>query len=173
MNCPDPQLLSAYHDGELSPDVAAGVEAHLVSGCAPCRAELASLRRLSVAFDTAEVPRLSATARGRIYDTVADAWLTPAWVKLVLPVAKPFAAAAVLLIAFGTVLLASAEGTGGSAQVSAGSSVSRTAPTAWETTAVVRDTDEVALTALSSQTASAAQYAEWIVSDLSTPSSSH
>ena len=38
--------LAAYHDGELTGRRAQQVEAHLVE-CAPCRAELASLRALS------------------------------------------------------------------------------------------------------------------------------
>jgi hypothetical protein len=47
VNCPEVQSrLSAYHDGELSTDVAAQVAAHLAD-CSSCAAELASFVRLS------------------------------------------------------------------------------------------------------------------------------
>jgi hypothetical protein len=47
VNCSEvQQRLSAYHDGELSPDVAAEVAAHLTV-CSPCAAELASFSKLS------------------------------------------------------------------------------------------------------------------------------
>ena len=47
MNCSEvQQSLSAYHDGELSPDVTAEVAAHLTD-CSPCAAELASFSKLS------------------------------------------------------------------------------------------------------------------------------
>lgn len=47
MNCSEARRqLSAYLDGELAADVAAQVRAHLAS-CAPCRAELEFLKRLS------------------------------------------------------------------------------------------------------------------------------
>lgn len=47
MNCAEvQQRLSAYHDGELSPDVAAEVAAHLAD-CSSCDAELTSFSKLS------------------------------------------------------------------------------------------------------------------------------
>lgn len=42
---PDPELLSRYLDGDLSPSEAGRVSSHL-AGCEPCRAELESLRQL-------------------------------------------------------------------------------------------------------------------------------
>ena len=46
MNCQHSRQLSAYYDGELSPEECQALEAHLAE-CAPCREELAHLRTLS------------------------------------------------------------------------------------------------------------------------------
>ncbi|MDB5295779.1 MAG: hypothetical protein JWO31_1762 [Phycisphaerales bacterium] len=53
--CDCGELLSAYHDGELSADRAREVAAHL-EGCPTCAAELADLRRFSGTFRVADKP---------------------------------------------------------------------------------------------------------------------
>lgn len=150
--CPPTEVVSAFHDGELSPEREAIVREHLAA-CAGCRAELTVYRRVSAAFDDAPALRLSATARGRIFDALS----TPAWVRLVLPVARPFAAAAAVLLAVGIPVLISRD-------AGAGTTVTTVnVPAAWETTVVTG-------TAYSGETpasASNAQFADWVVADLS------
>jgi anti-sigma factor RsiW len=55
VDCENRVRLDAYHDGELSPAERSDVEAHL-RDCPSCAAELAAMRRISVAFAD-EAPR--------------------------------------------------------------------------------------------------------------------
>ncbi len=50
--------IAAYHDGELEPSARIAIEKHLTD-CPVCAGELDSLRRLSAAFSSAPIPRLS------------------------------------------------------------------------------------------------------------------
>lgn len=153
MTCDQNDNLSAYHDGEMSPERAAQFEAHLAA-CEACRIGLAQLRRLSVSFAMAPKLELSAAARRRIEAALG----VPAWVRLVLPVARPFAAAAVLLMAVGLPVLA----INGGAHQAETASATAAVPAMWETTVVARDANTSDVTP-----AAQAQFADWVVADLS------
>jgi len=59
IECPEPQRISAYYDGELAEPSRAGLEAHL-RGCPRCAAELSRLQKMSQlirAAGRAEMPR--------------------------------------------------------------------------------------------------------------------
>lgn len=64
--CPFESQLSAYQDGELSPEKRQELERHLAT-CPPCAAHLDQLRRISAILSTAPVPRLSPAARQELY----------------------------------------------------------------------------------------------------------
>jgi len=64
--CSYSMQLSAYHDGELSPDDRDQLERHL-SECPACAAELEQFRRLSAILDTAPRPQLSDKSRRELY----------------------------------------------------------------------------------------------------------
>lgn len=146
--CPKAELISPFHDGELSPEREAEVRAHIAS-CADCQAILLDLQKISAAFAAAPLVKLSAKARARL----EDALLTPPWVRMLLPVARPFAAAAMLMIALGIPVLI------GSASTKTADAAALL-PTSWETEATALTQD----TSASTQT----QFATWIVTDLAT-----
>jgi anti-sigma factor RsiW len=62
-NHPDPATLHAHHDGELTAQARATVEAHLAS-CAACRDQLEGLRRVSQAVRSAAMSPVPAGAIG-------------------------------------------------------------------------------------------------------------
>lgn len=157
MSCPSNEILSRYYDGEASGEEVSLVEAHL-GDCAVCRGELAGYERVSLAFRGGPVLSLSAAARGRILDSVG----MPSWVRMILPVARPFAAAAVILMAVGIPVLLSSEAgaSGGAVQTEA-----KAVPLTWETQAIAPDSDLGA--GGSVPAAESAQYANWVVADLS------
>jgi anti-sigma factor RsiW len=165
MKCGESHLLSGYHDGELSAELERHVTEHL-ERCDECRAELAVYQQMSAVFMSAPRLRLSTGAYDRIVESVS----VPGWVRLMLPVARPFAAAAGILLAVGLpalVLLGgsagSASGMGGMGSAAVGGPV---APAAWEATALSRDPEAVASLPQS-------QFAEWMASDLSGGSASN
>jgi anti-sigma factor RsiW len=65
MSCEFAQHLSAYHDGELSPELRTTIEAH-VATCPSCSAELTDLASTSRLFATAQRPHLSEFSKFRI-----------------------------------------------------------------------------------------------------------
>jgi len=68
-HCPEPSRLSAYHDGELSPEARSAVERH-VQGCPECLTELERLRELSRQVATVPRPEIPAAARRRLHEAV-------------------------------------------------------------------------------------------------------
>ena len=96
----DPFQLSLFHDGELSAAESELLKLHL-RDCADCRLALSQYRRLSAAFDLAEGPALSPTAMARISRDATSAER----MRLVLNIARPFAAAAALILAVGVPML--------------------------------------------------------------------
>jgi anti-sigma factor RsiW len=96
MNCPPPQELSAYLDGELAVDRTAAIREHL-GRCAACRDEIARLEAVSDALDSLEgaepnayfAPRLRRLAAGR---------RTGGWPRRLLVPAAATAAAALSLL---------------------------------------------------------------------------
>jgi anti-sigma factor RsiW len=67
--CPNQLRIEAYHDGELSPEVAREVQLHLID-CAPCRDELRALQSMSQfvrSFAPAEMP---SRAMDRLHEQV-------------------------------------------------------------------------------------------------------
>lgn len=147
MSCHQIELVTPYHDGELPAEQREMVRQHLLT-CPECQAYLSDIQNLSASFATAPVVKLSAKARARL----EDALLTPPWVRLLLPVARPFAAAAMLLMAIGIPMLISSAST-------QSAEASTLIPASWEaeTTFLTQDT--------SASTQS--QFATWIVTDLS------
>jgi anti-sigma factor RsiW len=65
VTCDNLPRVSAYHDGELSEAAAAEVERHMAT-CAACAAELEGYRAMSRSIESAELPKLSASARRRL-----------------------------------------------------------------------------------------------------------
>lgn len=149
MNACNPSILSAYHDGELSAAATAEVESHLLS-CPECQQTVASYRKLSATFDRAPLPTLSPAAAARILRDAAAAERY----RILTSIARPFAAAAVLILSLGIPLLAV------SPDVSASSTASPV-PTSWESTLLTRDTDPT-------RTNPQVQLADFIASDLAT-----
>lgn len=72
-DCPTPQQLSAFHDGELPSDVRAAIAGHL-EFCDPCIGQLQSLRQMSGLFSAVAVDRLSQISWHRLHAKV-DAML--------------------------------------------------------------------------------------------------
>jgi anti-sigma factor RsiW len=70
--CKHIRLVSIYHDGELSPEHARRLEAHMAQ-CAVCARELRELRGLSRALGDAAVPEAPAKVIERLHDTVSTA----------------------------------------------------------------------------------------------------
>jgi hypothetical protein len=100
-NHPPFEQLSELADGDLAPDVSAGVERHL-AGCAACRAELARLRAVldrAAALPPAIDPPPDAwsTLRGRLRTQPASASLRGGWAR-----AWGLRAAAALLLVAGS-----------------------------------------------------------------------
>jgi anti-sigma factor RsiW len=104
--CPDPQILSLYHDGELPFPWKKRLESHL-SVCADCNERLDQLRHLSgILSESADVSVEPSRERvwQRLHSTgavAARAWHRPVWSRSV-PVPLPLlVAAAALVLAFG------------------------------------------------------------------------
>ena|SRR5579871_866146 len=64
--CQYENVLSAYHDGELSEGAKASFEQHLAN-CPPCRGELEQLRKLSAFMQAAPRRHLSGRAKQDLY----------------------------------------------------------------------------------------------------------
>lgn len=67
--CTNQSRIEAYHDGELVPEIAREVEAHLAT-CAPCREELRSLKAMSQFVKSFAPAELSSDALERLHDQV-------------------------------------------------------------------------------------------------------
>ncbi|HYO09339.1 MAG TPA: zf-HC2 domain-containing protein [Tepidisphaeraceae bacterium] len=150
MSCQQGTDIQAYHDGELSPDRVASVEAHL-AGCGDCRALLADLGALAAMVRSAPLAPAPAGAVQRLADRAwnyerdrgvmrISAWLTGV-------------AAAVLvgsMLYWPTVGASSGDG---NAQASAAS--------AWQTSALMPPADA------GEDVPDVVIAAQWIASDLS------
>jgi anti-sigma factor RsiW len=66
MSCEHEAQVQAYHDGELSPQARASVEAHL-RDCADCQSLLDELRAVSRLLKEAPLPEMREAAVGRFY----------------------------------------------------------------------------------------------------------
>lgn len=140
MSCPGEQTLSAFFDGELSPETVRTVESHL-SGCDHCQAAVQDMRATRELLVGAQAPVPSLAAQARWMNSFAESrdrsvrrlaeWLT--------------AAAAVLLVATG--VLSYGNRTSATPQLSE-----------WETAMVGADTEGTSNTQVA---------ARWIIADLS------
>jgi hypothetical protein len=63
---PAPNMLDAYHDGELPPVERAAIEGHL-AGCDACIAKLNAIKAISETFAIAAVPGLSQISLHRLH----------------------------------------------------------------------------------------------------------
>jgi len=100
-------LLSAYMDGELSPDDAARLQAHLAA-CADCRALLASYERMREQLHQLPTTPVPPTLHHEIRAAIEREQRRPRWLRLsVSPVAFAFALGLMLMLA-GTLLYAQA-----------------------------------------------------------------
>jgi anti-sigma factor RsiW len=74
-DCPDELRLSAYHDGELSPELRAEVASH-VADCEPCVDYLDGLRQVSawLTSSAAAGAGLSQMARARLHRRLEATW---------------------------------------------------------------------------------------------------
>lgn len=134
MPCPQDNLISRFHDGELTADEQALVESHLAV-CEQCRRALRSYRRVSAVFDRAEPVRLSNAARDRILLEVRSA---ARW-RVVSQITRPFAIAAAVILALGVPLLALSPQ--GSATGEVPTTTAAAFPVGWEATLLTRDTE--------------------------------
>ena len=141
--CDHIRQVSAYHDGELPPEDARRLEAHLAQ-CAACARELRTLESLSRVLRDVPMPEAPAKVIERLHDTVSAA----REVAVITLAERLIAAAAVILIVC-TAWMWGLFG-GGASRAKA------TNP--WELTAVTPH----AVTSSDTQ-----QIAQWIVDDLS------
>jgi anti-sigma factor RsiW len=151
MTCHYSPTLSSYYDGELSPAQAADVEAHLAT-CDACAAELRALKRISAVTASAAPVQLSQMGRARILAGLRAGERN----RQIMAIARPFAAAASVILAVGLPLLFAAPGqsTPSSATASSGG-----APV-WEAAMISRDSETVA------RSTTADQITEWVAADL-------
>jgi anti-sigma factor RsiW len=157
-DCNENVRLDAYHDGELSPDEAHRVEAH-VGQCAACAADLRQRRRLSALLGGAgaDIPDLRPIKLAQVHRTI-DAEGNPVILRLV---RRMTSVAAAVLVA-GTVWLVSTSGSGTAAPVGVSSDAVTVAD--WELPALAPN----AVAATEMATAGGdAQFAQFVVSDLS------
>jgi anti-sigma factor RsiW len=66
MSCENSAQVHAYHDGDLSEEQRASLEAHLAV-CAECRELLEDLQRLSAMFATVPLPEMPPRAINKMY----------------------------------------------------------------------------------------------------------
>ncbi|WP_038038764.1 zf-HC2 domain-containing protein [Thermorudis peleae] len=100
-------LLSAYMDGELSPDDVARLQAHLAE-CADCRALLASYERMREQLHQLPTAPVPPTLHHEIRAAIEREQRRPRWLRLsVSPVAFAFALGLILML-LGTLLYAQA-----------------------------------------------------------------
>jgi anti-sigma factor RsiW len=134
--------VSAYHDGEMTPDERRAFEEHLAR-CAECGRALEELRRLSGVLAAFQTPPLTPDAMTRLRRTA-----TAATERTVVRLAERLmaAAAAVLIVSMGWALA----GPGRTPRI--------TATAAWEWAAVSPGM---------ATTSEPQQIAQWIVNDLS------
>jgi len=109
--CPDRQLISVYHDGELPSPWKEKLESH-ISGCPSCRKRLEAYRRISekpcpTSADTADTARervwrrLESAVAGNVTTPLSSAPPRRIWLQKRISVPVPAAvAAAVLFIVF-------------------------------------------------------------------------
>ena|SRR5690348_8481353 len=68
-DCPDQSRIEAYHDGELSPQVARELQLHLID-CASCRDELRALQSMSQFVRSFAPSEMSRGAIDRLHEQV-------------------------------------------------------------------------------------------------------
>ena len=142
--CKHTYEVGAYHDGELPPEAARRLEAHLAQ-CAVCAQELRELRSLSRVLKDAPLPDPPAKVIERLHQTVA----ATGEAAVITLVERLTAAAAAILIAVCAAWMWS---------VFKGSESSAATANSWQWTAVT----------LHAETPSdPQQIAQWIVDDLS------
>jgi anti-sigma factor RsiW len=95
VDCENRVRLDAYHDGELSPAEQSDVEAHL-RDCPSCAAELAAMRRMSVAFADA-APR--EPSHGQLLELARSVHAEPSDARMLLGLFRGTAVAAAVLLA--------------------------------------------------------------------------
>jgi anti-sigma factor RsiW len=153
----DPQLLSAYFDGDLTPDLRAGVEAHLAV-CEVCRAHLKQFSAASLLIQRYPFEPLNQQELSRVHDAIEEADDPSVW-RLGLMMA---AMAASVLIVAGAWLM-ELPGAGGSklpGPVAA-------APEPWERVAMTLQVDPLASPAPESIQVADADVARWMLDGLS------
>lgn len=67
--CPNQSRIEAYHDGELSPEIAREVQLHLID-CAPCREELRALQSMSQFVRSFAPAEMSSAVLDRLHEQV-------------------------------------------------------------------------------------------------------
>ena len=145
--CNEQLPLDAFADGQLPPDDARRVEAHLAI-CVACAREVARLRKLSAVF-AGYRPTLSPDALARLHDAVAQSWDVG-----VLRIARRISAVAASVVLFGSLYLTFFQAD----QATAGA-----VPT-WEQAAISASMPAAESADPADQHV---QLAQWIVSDLS------
>ena len=130
--CENAQLIHAYHDGELSSERKAFVEAHLRE-CAACEAELKALRGMSTTLRFAAKPAMPAGMMAQLHKRVEEQATARAEAGAMRLAGWLTAAAAAIAMACTVQLMwgSNAGGGGGTTTVS----------NSWETTAVLAIAD--------------------------------
>ena len=144
-DCPTQPQIEAYHDGELSPEVAAQVQMHLIE-CASCRAELRHLQAMTQFVQSFAPVELSNAAMGRLHEQVED--LTQ---RDTLRFAKQLSSLAACLLAAAGVWFATT------------TQSTDAAPAPWERAAVTLQVEPVSTTGTTMET----DTAQWMLTSLS------
>ena len=158
-DCNENIRLGAYHDGELTPDEAARVEAH-VRDCPACAEELRALRQISGLFAAGaglDVPELRPMKLAQVHRAI-DAEGNIGLLRLV----RQLTGVAAAILVGGTVWLVSTSGAGPVAP--AGVSADAVSVADWEIPAMAPNA------AAATENAAAGgdvQFAQFVVSDLS------
>jgi len=139
-NCPYFQQISRYHDGELSPEQRADVEAH-IGGCPACQDELRSLEQISGILGSWNSPDAPEYLLARLHVAALRE-------RAVMRMAKILTSAAAAIIVICALWLHGA-----------GSNDAVLAAEPWEQTAITLST--------ASSNDESQQFAQWVVEDLS------
>lgn len=155
MTCHYSPTLSSYYDGQLPPAQAADVEAHLAT-CDLCASELRALKRISAVAAGAAPVKLSQMGRARILAGLRASERN----RQIISIARPFAAAASIILAVGLPLLFTAPSQSSASTATASSAG---APV-WEAALFSRDSESVA------RSTNAEQLTDWVATDLTVAS---
>lgn len=164
--CPDPTRLQSYYDQQLPADVTQEFQQHIAS-CTVCQTQLASMADLSLMLTNAALPQLLPLPLARMHqhlDTQIDQQIKRKQEQGPLQLAQWLTAAAAVVLLVCSIQLLFLQ----NSQSTSNMAFDVTPGLAWETTTAMLNQQNPAEPAVSDEHSMAA----WIVSDLSSASSS-